>query len=790
MNESNPELTNKICFGRFCIDRDARELLRDNCPQEIEPKSLELLELLASQPGHTFSKDQLAESIWPGRVISDSVISQAIRKIRKVTDDSPTNPKVIKTIHGVGYRFVAKLNHQPRHQVRAPYQRWQFGLFGLLAMALVLAVTLNIDRQSGPSQTGVTAALLPFVNATGDDQLDWVTTGLPGLLAAGLNSHGQLGLVDNEQVEALQRNFSTTNEPERADIDRLRDMLGADLLVSGRVQGQADSWQLVLRIDQPNGETIEQVVSSARLAELVTGQAYQVIRQTISPAERVSAEPFSSDSFVNETFARGLASEQGGDNLSARDLYAVVIRLDPDYLPGWLALARVQQLMGELEQSAATLADLFGRSGRTEALTPRLLVEVKQIEGLIAFGSGDNQSARDHLEEALKLSREHQLALSEGTLLRYLGMVANREGLYEIAESHYAQALAIFDRENYEPGRARAFNSLGTLAWRRDMITESEHWHRRALASFQRLGARDLEHVTLSNLAVIAANRGQIEQSLMLNQQVLAHHRSSGNRESEIVVLGNTARALSQLNQLSAAEAAATEMLDLAAELGIASQIAYAQLQLGLIKLRMAETRRALTHLALAHESYVALADEPFLTSVTVHMIRAHLLDDDAESARAFHARHVSLLDQANSPSVQSQVLWVRSMLAVTEGQIDASIEQLEQARALARQSGQVEAANTYTTELADLLLRAGRVDDAEPLLAQIDSFNDRFIPSLLTQARLDYERGHYSKAIETMERARERAGEAWVEKFDARLDTFRMAMAQGQRLALGDELL
>lgn len=789
MSNNDPKMMSSIRFGRFCIDRNARELLKDGQGLEIEPKTLELLELLASQPGHTFNKDQIAETVWPGRVISDSVISQAIRKIRKVTDDSAAEPKVIKTVHGVGYRFIAALQTESPQGQGHRYQRWQLGLFSVLALALVLGISLNFDRQGESGPIEINAALLPFANATGDERLDWTMAGLPGLLAAGLNNQARINVVDTEQVQQLHHNFGGGEQVDQEMAERLRTLLGATVLVSGKIQGQAEDWELVLRIDRPDGQIIEQRIAGPNLAELVTRQGYQALHQAITSAEVSGVEPFSSDSFVNETFARGLASEQSGDNLSARDLYAVVTRLDAEFLAGWLALARVQQVMGELEDSAASLATLRNHLAVSDHHSARVVVDLNQIEGLIAYGRGDNDSAREHFERALALADKHKLALAKAGLLRNLGMVANRQGAYEQAETRYAQALSIFDRESYEPGRARAFNSLGTLAWRRDMISESEHWHRRALESFQRLGARDLEQVSLSNLAVIAASRGQIEQSVELNQRVLAHHRLTGNRESEILVLGNLARGLTLLNQLSAAQTAATEMLDLSSDLGLASQSAYAQMQLGLINLRMQQNQLALEHFNQARIAYQELADEPYLLSAKAHIIRAHLINQDADSARALHAQWASQMDQANSPNLLSQVLWVRAMLAIAEGELDGGISHLEQARALARQSGQVETANTYTTELAELFLRAGKVEQAELLLAQIDSFNDRFIPSLLVQARLDYERGRYARAIEGMERARERAGEAWFDELDARIETFRLAKVQGQRLALGDEL-
>lgn len=782
-----PQRQTDIRFGRYRIDRDARELLIDGQAAEIEPKTLELLELLASEPSHTFSKDEIAASVWPERVISDSVISQAIRKIRKITGDSASSSTIIRTVHGVGYRFVAEIDRSP-HATRPGYQRWHVGLFLGLALLIVAGISLQRNPALKDVRVDINAALIPFDNATGDDSLDWVSTGISGLLATGLNAQPDLEVIDGEQIVELRRNVSAEDDDSSMEIERIRDILGANLVISGQIQGQPDAWKLVVRINQPDGEIIEQTFSGPSLIELVTGQAHPMIRQTIDPTMLARPEAFSADPFVNETFARGLASELAGDNLAARDLFAVATRLDEDFLPGWISLARVQQFMGELDESSSTIETLRSRLDANPGSSPGYLVELGQIEGLIAYGRGDNELARNHFDQALVLAREHHLRLAEGGLLRYRGMVANREGRSEDAERDYSRALAVFERENYEPGRARAFNSLGTLAWRRDMINESEHWHGRALASFRRLGARDLENVTLSNLAVIASNRGRVEQAVELNRQVIDHHRRTGNRESEIVVLGNLAHGLTRLNRLGEAHDTANLMLELSSELGLVSQMAYARLLLGLVDLRRLAIDQAITQLDQARRDFEIVEDRAYLISTSAHLIRAHLLGGDIENARALHAQWQSILDAADHPGIQGQVLWVRSMLASADNDVELAMDQLEQARHLARKAGQIEAANTYTAELAELSLRAGRIDKAEPLLAQLDSFDERFLPALFVRARLDYELGRYSDAIARMEQARERAGDSWQEDMEFRLSAFRRALEQGQRVALGDE--
>jgi DNA-binding winged helix-turn-helix (wHTH) protein len=100
-------------FGDYVLDGESRELKCNGQPVDIEPRAFEFLSLLASRPQHTFTKDEIIEALWPGRIVSDSVIAQCVRKARQATGDTASLQAVIKTMHGVGYRFNAPLLAEP-----------------------------------------------------------------------------------------------------------------------------------------------------------------------------------------------------------------------------------------------------------------------------------------------------------------------------------------------------------------------------------------------------------------------------------------------------------------------------------------------------------------------------------------------------------------------------------------------------------------------------------------------------------------------------------------------------
>lgn len=71
-------------------------------------KEFDLLWLLASHPGEMFTKEQIYDAIWGVDEFGEiSTVTVHIRKIRAKIEADASNPKYIKTIWGVGYKFEA-----------------------------------------------------------------------------------------------------------------------------------------------------------------------------------------------------------------------------------------------------------------------------------------------------------------------------------------------------------------------------------------------------------------------------------------------------------------------------------------------------------------------------------------------------------------------------------------------------------------------------------------------------------------------------------------------------------
>lgn len=104
MDETTRDLA-RWKFGELELDEASLELRRGDQVVSMERKPLELLMLLLRHPGEVLTKDEILDAIWEGRVLSESVLTKCVAKLRhSLGDESQT---LVKTVHGYGYRLMA-----------------------------------------------------------------------------------------------------------------------------------------------------------------------------------------------------------------------------------------------------------------------------------------------------------------------------------------------------------------------------------------------------------------------------------------------------------------------------------------------------------------------------------------------------------------------------------------------------------------------------------------------------------------------------------------------------------
>lgn len=109
--ENSSTLLTHISYKELQIDIEKREVLVRDKQIELTPKEFDLLKLLASHPGKSYSREQLLGLIWGYEFNGyEHMVNAHINRLRVKIEADLSNPTYILTTWGVGYRFCEEIN--------------------------------------------------------------------------------------------------------------------------------------------------------------------------------------------------------------------------------------------------------------------------------------------------------------------------------------------------------------------------------------------------------------------------------------------------------------------------------------------------------------------------------------------------------------------------------------------------------------------------------------------------------------------------------------------------------
>ncbi|KUR61467.1 response regulator transcription factor [Bacillus safensis] len=95
--------------GPFELNEQQAELTKNGAVIELTPKELLLMTYFLQHPNRVISKETLYQTVWGEDFFgSDNTVMVHIRRLREKIEDSPSTPKFLVTVKGLGYKFVVK----------------------------------------------------------------------------------------------------------------------------------------------------------------------------------------------------------------------------------------------------------------------------------------------------------------------------------------------------------------------------------------------------------------------------------------------------------------------------------------------------------------------------------------------------------------------------------------------------------------------------------------------------------------------------------------------------------
>ncbi|TCO77421.1 DNA-binding response OmpR family regulator [Marinisporobacter balticus] len=104
---SNPTVMkeNTIKIGGVELNDESKEVLIDGEGVKVTPLEYKILYLLMNHPNRVFSIEEIYEKVWKEPAYNPDTVTVHIRRIREKIEINPKEPKYLKVVWGIGYKF-------------------------------------------------------------------------------------------------------------------------------------------------------------------------------------------------------------------------------------------------------------------------------------------------------------------------------------------------------------------------------------------------------------------------------------------------------------------------------------------------------------------------------------------------------------------------------------------------------------------------------------------------------------------------------------------------------------
>jgi DNA-binding winged helix-turn-helix (wHTH) protein len=490
-------------FGRCEVNGASRQVVVDGLERPLEPRPFDTLLYLLQNRHRVVPKEELLDAVWGQRHVSQGVISRAVSLLRKALGDEGREAPLVRTVHGVGLRFVGDVT------------------------VLEEALSTDVEASSAAAVEARPArarrktlrlAVLPFANLTGDAGLDWIEFGLSSLTARALERNPRFAVVPLPELQkALAAVEGTANSAERA--AGVRHLLGVDGVL------QAEIWQ------DPAGFRLHYAFASQAAAmdrrslrggDLVTlgDQLAGALSLALSPVgdtRQIQVEPM--DPLSGQAFARALQAVGEQQWKRAGHLLRVALDLEPA-----CTLVR-RELFNSLAMIGDDSALPLGESLLDEAQVSdnaELMAFVHQMLGRCHAVNRRREPARRHLDEALLLSQRHGPWEWSAMAMQYRFQLSMHHDELEVMDR-----LMTTMKQSWGPSvnhrlRLNWLSNLSGLSWRHGDMAQSLHacWQWRELSAEFNLAADHAE--ATSALTVRCGELGMFESALEHGEAALS----------------------------------------------------------------------------------------------------------------------------------------------------------------------------------------------------------------------------------------------------------------------------
>ena len=360
---------------------ERRELCVDGVPVSVEPQVFDILAFLIEQRERVVSRDELIETIWQGRIISDAALSSRIRDVRTVLGDTGAQQAFIKTLHGRGFRFVGNLLAAED-----------------VAPAVIPSPRHDTDRPS--------IAVLPFRSLGGDETQDYFVDGICDDI---INDLSRL-----KWLFVIARNSTYSYKNAQTEAHEIARELGVRYLLDGAVRRYGDRVRVSVELldceaDNPIwAERFDRELKDIfAVQDQITQRIVATLETKVSAAEgsRSFRKPVQNlDAWEHVIRAMALVGEFTNEaSIKALALLDRAIEIDPTYAraysqKAWTTAWRIHQGWEDTEKALAVSIEAAEQAVKNDPEEPWAYIAWLFIATILRDADMLVESARKSLE--------------------------------------------------------------------------------------------------------------------------------------------------------------------------------------------------------------------------------------------------------------------------------------------------------------------------------------------------------------------------------------------------------
>ena len=313
-------------FSDHVLDAGLRELTRGGENVAVEPQVFDLLIYLVENRDHVVTKDDLIETVWDGRIVSESTLTSRINAARKAVGDSGKDQAVIRTLARKGFRFVGDVSATAATEPR--------GELPQLEASPPAVPSAEPLRQHQPPLDRPAIAVLPFVNISGESEQEYFSEGISEDIITALSKLRWFYVV--------ARNSAFSYKGKAVHLKQIGEELGVGYVIEGSVRKDGNHVRITAQLnDVVTGSHLWAERYDRDLADVfaVQDEITQAVVAAIEP-QLYAAEDFRARRKTPDNMAawdlvmRALShywrvTQQ--DNLVAQALLEKAIAVDPGY---------------------------------------------------------------------------------------------------------------------------------------------------------------------------------------------------------------------------------------------------------------------------------------------------------------------------------------------------------------------------------------------------------------------------------------------------------------------------